>query len=57
MDASLLRVAVTQAEPEWLNLEAAVVKTVSLVAEAAAGGARLVAFPEVWITGYPGWIW
>ncbi|KAI1329147.1 putative nitrilase [Xylariaceae sp. FL0255] len=57
MDSSLLRVAVTQSEPEWLDLKAAVVKTVSLVSEAAAEGARLVAFPELWITGHPGWIW
>ncbi|KAI0432818.1 putative nitrilase [Xylaria sp. FL1042] len=53
----ILRVAVTQAEPEWLDLEATVDKTVSLIAEAAANGARLIAFPEVWVTGYPGWIW
>ncbi|KAI1108587.1 putative nitrilase [Nemania sp. NC0429] len=57
MDTSLLRVAVTQAEPEWLNLNATIEKTVRLVEEAAANGAKLVAFPEVWITGYPGWIW
>ncbi|KAI1274205.1 putative nitrilase [Xylaria sp. FL0933] len=53
----ILVVAVTQAEPEWLNLKATVDKTVKLIAEAAANGARLIAFPEVWITGYPGWIW
>ncbi|KAI0156529.1 putative nitrilase [Xylariaceae sp. FL1272] len=56
-DTSLLRVAVTQAEPEWLDLDAAVQKTVRLIGEAAKNGARLIAFPEVWITGYPGWIW
>ena len=27
------------------------------VAEAAAGGARLVVFPEAYISGYPAWIW
>ncbi|KAI8635245.1 aliphatic nitrilase [Xylariaceae sp. FL1651] len=57
MDRTKLRVAVTQAEPEWLDLNAAVDKTVKLITEAAANGARLVAFPEVWIPGYPGWIW
>ncbi|KAJ2985183.1 hypothetical protein NUW58_g5672 [Xylaria curta] len=57
MDAPKLRVAVTQAEPEWLDLGATVDKTIRLIAEAAANGARLIAFPEVWITGYPGWIW
>ncbi|KAI1144712.1 putative nitrilase [Nemania diffusa] len=57
MGASTLRVAVTQAEPEWLDLAGTVDKTVKLIAEAAANGARLIAFPEVWVTGYPGWIW
>ncbi|KFZ19132.1 hypothetical protein V501_00814 [Pseudogymnoascus sp. VKM F-4519 (FW-2642)] len=57
MSGPVLRVAVTQAEPEWLNLAATVQKTVDLITEAAKGGARLVAFPECWIPGYPGWIW
>jgi nitrilase len=53
----VLRVAVTQAEPEWLDLQKSVQKTVALISEAAQGGAKLVAFPECWVTGYPGWIW
>lgn len=52
-----VRVAVTQAEPVWLDLEATVVKTCHLIEEAAQNGAKLVAFPECWITGYPAWIW
>ncbi|KAM0233183.1 hypothetical protein ACHAPO_007262 [Fusarium lateritium] len=52
-----LKVAVTQAEPEWLDLAGSVNKTCSLINEAAENGARLVAFPECWIPGYPGWIW
>ncbi|KAI0977020.1 putative nitrilase [Xylaria arbuscula] len=57
MDTPKLRVAVTQAEPDCLDLGATVDKTVKLIAEAAANGSKLIAFPEVWITGYPGWIW
>ncbi|KAF2970432.1 hypothetical protein GQX73_g3106 [Xylaria multiplex] len=57
MEGPKLRVAVTQAEPEWLDLPATVEKTVRLVAEASSNGARLIAFPEVWIAGYPAWIW
>ncbi|KAI0201357.1 aliphatic nitrilase [Astrocystis sublimbata] len=53
----LLRVAVTQAEPQWLDLNAAVAKMVALIEETAGGGAQLIAFPEVWITGYPTWLW
>ncbi|KAK8022916.1 hypothetical protein PG991_006797 [Apiospora marii] len=52
-----LRVAVTQAEPVWLDLDATVEKTCALIAEAASNGARLVSFPECWIPGYPAWIW
>ncbi|CEI68301.1 unnamed protein product [Fusarium venenatum] len=52
-----LKVAVTQAEPEWLDLAGSVNKTCSLINEATENGARLVAFPECWILGYPGWIW
>ncbi|KAH8647073.1 carbon-nitrogen hydrolase [Tricladium varicosporioides] len=53
----IVRVAVTQAEPEWLNLEKSVLKTCRLVEEAAANGAQLVTFPELWIPGYPSWVW
>ena len=52
-----VRVAVTQAEPEWLDLSKSVTKTCKLIEEAAEGGAQLVAFPECWIPGYPAWIW
>lgn len=55
--APSLRVAVTQQEPEWLDLAGTVKKTCELITEAANSGARLIAFPECWVTGYPGWIW
>ncbi|KAF2463597.1 carbon-nitrogen hydrolase [Lindgomyces ingoldianus] len=53
----MVRVAVTQQEPLWFDLAGAVDKTCRLVEEAASNGAQLIAFPEVWITGYPMWIW
>ncbi|KAH4197922.1 hypothetical protein HBI24_137580 [Parastagonospora nodorum] len=52
-----VRVAVAQFEPAWLDLEKAVEKTCRLIREAANNGAKLVAFPECWIPGYPAWIW
>ena len=52
-----VRVAVTQAEPVWLDLEKTVAKTCKLIKEAAENGAQLVTFPEVWIPGYPAWVW
>ncbi|KAJ5209350.1 hypothetical protein N7449_003729 [Penicillium cf. viridicatum] len=57
MSSKTIRVAVTQAEPEWLDLTAGVVKTCNLIVKAAQNGAKLIAFPECWIPGYPCWIW
>jgi nitrilase len=57
MTGRVLKVAVTQAEPEWLDLQGTVNKTCDLISEAAGNGAQLVTFPECWIPGYPGWIW
>lgn len=53
----IVRVAVTQQEPVWLDLAGAVQKTIDLIKEAAAEKAQLIAFPECWIPGYPVWIW
>ena len=52
-----VRVAAVQAESAWLDLDAGVEKVVDLIGEAAAGGARLVTFPETFLPGYPWWIW
>ncbi|UKZ69342.1 uncharacterized protein TrAtP1_010350 [Trichoderma atroviride] len=52
-----VRVAATQAEPVWFDLQGAVDKTCKLIEEAASNKADLVGFPEVWIPGYPCWIW
>lgn len=52
-----IKVAVTQAEPVWLDLAESVKKVIDLIAEAAGKGARIIAFPEVWLPGYPAWIW
>ncbi|KAI8313462.1 hypothetical protein K4K61_007964 [Colletotrichum sp. SAR11_59] len=51
-----VKVAVVQAEPCWFDVEAATVKTCGLINEAGANGAKLVAFPELWIPGYPNFI-
>ncbi|MEO5666284.1 MAG: carbon-nitrogen hydrolase family protein [Nocardioides sp.] len=51
------RVAAVQAEPAWMDLAEGVAKTVKLLREASAAGADLVAFPEVWLPGYPLFLW
>lgn len=48
-------VAVIQAEVSP-DLASGLDRTAALAAEAAAGGARLVAFPETWLPGYPAWL-
>ena len=57
MQYAPFKMAVVQASPVFMNLEASVEKACALTAEAAKGGARLVVFPEVFIPGYPDWIW
>mgnify|MGYP001221653582 FL=1 len=49
--------AVIQKVPAFLNKEQTIARAVASVAEAAAGGARLVIFTETFIPGYPAWIW
>lgn len=50
-------VAAVQATPVFLDRDATVERLVQNVKEAAAGGARLVVFPESIVPGYPDWVW
>ncbi|MCJ1243727.1 hypothetical protein MMC30_000924 [Trapelia coarctata] len=51
------KAAAVTAEPGWFNLEESTRKTIKWIKEAGAAGCKLVAFPEVWIPGYPYWMW
>jgi len=51
------RVAAVQAAPVFMDLNGTVQKTIALIKSAAEAGAKLVAFPECWIPGYPFYIW
>ena len=53
----VFKAAVVQAAPVFLDRDGTIKKGISLIKEAAAKGAKLIAFPEVWIPGYPWWIW
>ncbi|KAF8878944.1 carbon-nitrogen hydrolase [Infundibulicybe gibba] len=46
-DTRKFKVAAIQAEPVWLDLQGGVAKTIRLINEAAANGAKIIGFPEV----------
>jgi aliphatic nitrilase len=57
LELARFKAAAVQTSPVFLDTDATVDKVVRLIGEAAANGARLVAFPEVFIAGYPYWSW
>ena len=56
-DYPQVKVAAVQAAPVYLDRDATVEKVCKLVDEAAKNGAKVIAFPEAFIPGYPWWIW
>lgn len=57
LELPVFTAAAVQAAPVFLDTDATVDKACRLIGEAAANGAKLVAFPEVFIAGYPYWSW
>lgn len=57
LDLPHFKAATVQAAPVFLDTAATVDKVCALIAEAAGNGARLVAFPEVFVSAYPYWSW
>lgn len=57
LDFPKFKAAAVQTSPVFLNVEKTVDKAISIIKEAASNGAQLVAFPEVFVSGYPYWNW
>lgn len=51
------KAAAVQAAPVFLDAMATTEKACSLIEQAAKNGAKLIGFPEGYISGYPWWIW
>lgn len=51
------KIAAAQLTPVFLNKEQTVDKACSAISEAGKNGAKLIVFPEAFISGYPDWVW
>jgi len=51
-----VRVAIAQSAPVYLDKRASLAKALDLIQRAAKRDARLVAFGETWLAGYPAWL-
>lgn len=52
----MTKVAIVQATPLFMNLEASLTRAFEFIGQAANMGAKLVVFGETWLPGYPAWL-
>ncbi len=52
-----VKVAAAQLTPSFLNKTKTVDKAINAILEAGKNNAKLIVFPEVFISGYPDWVW
>ena len=57
MNFPKFKAATVQTSPDFLNVEKTIDKAISFIKEASQNGAQLIAFPEVFVAGYPYWNW
>lgn len=56
MSEKNVKVALVQQPPVFLNLPQTLAKAEIIVEECAKNGAKIIVFPETWLTGYPIWL-
>ena len=54
--SSMTKVAIVQAAPLFMDLEASLTRAIEFIGKAARLGAKLVVFGETWLPGYPAWL-
>ena len=57
MEFKKFKAATVQTSPIFLNVEKTIDKAITFIKEASQNGAQFIAFPEVFVTGYPYWNW
>lgn len=57
MKQTTIKVASAQLSPFFMNKEKTVDKACQAILEAGQKGAKLIVFPEAFISGYPDWVW
>lgn len=57
MNEKIIKVAAAQFASRFLDREKTVEKACDLISQAGKNGARLIVFPEAFISGYPDWVW
>jgi nitrilase len=56
MASKIIKIGALQAEPAWLDLQGGVEKTIGFIQQAGSEGIKVLGFPEVWIPGYPKYV-
>lgn len=57
IDLKKFKAATVQTSPVFLNADKTIEKAITFIKEAHENGAELIAFPEVFVAGYPYWNW
>ena len=52
-----MKIAAAQLSPVFLNKDKTIDKACNAIIEAGKKGAKLIVFPEAFISGYPDWVW